>query len=1143
MANEILEQLNIEDTNENVSSIEQPVVEEVVQPQFESTELTSENLGLDVEQTFEPEKTEVEASSEDIWNIANPLAISFNNEEVNLGVGEYYDENFKISNFIESNTDYWNSLTPIEQDKAFNATSEQHLYSVVKKNKIFNESLERFQQDDSTSKYLEMLVAGALDPTFVLPAVGATNKLNTVLNLKSVMAKALGTGTVWAGVNVASESLFDIQDLETDYMNSAMFGFALGGGFGGMSALMKNAKDPDTIASNFLDRNDDVLNRVDIDENLDLKIQEDGVTVAKYKKDPIEEEEVGILSIKTVFSPSLSEKFDGLYSPINNLWEKGIKTTSDFMKKTIAPSVSVRSSNGTTVPVQNTAFDYIETTFKPIQNTFNNNVNKTYKLYKDNGYEGTFVDLQKEATVEYRKIINQQDELINVEFETLSKELRNSKKISKDTDIENKVIENVTKKVENKVAKDLREGKISEDKVESLRNKMFEKEIKNKKNIDSAKKEVEKEIEKELTNIKNDLYKKHNIESLVENNQYKQIILDFKKFQNDMLIEGKRLDIDEFKNINVNKGHVPRLWDFQKISKMGDVDVKRIVTRMYDSSSANKNKSAIQRKKDIDDFTSALIKQASKTEESMVRRFDNNFKDTANNFLKNRTITLNDSVGDDLITDSMLEMVNSQSYKSQGDYALRKAFPEFDGNKEKILKAFDESLEQEFKNGVINRKQKESYNRQYELILSELDGSNALRANLKDPSWQKFARVAEGFNAVTLLGGAGINSLNEVVSAMSTTASKSFVIRHIGKSIKESLSVLKGSEGTARQREMVEEFGIFGNMLDNTRVQKFADTEAGFNQGVVEEKINGAVNNLMLYNGMKLIQNVLETGIVASTTNDIFKFGKKLLDGKTLSKKERQIADFVGLKDKDIIDLHNILKEKAKFKQGLFGEYIDYTNIKNWNDIDLINKMKTAVTRNKNFGVTQGDTMQIPAYMLERKPIVKFLASFMKIPIATSNTLLKKGLTEDRVGLFINSAMAISVFAGVTYLREQSMIAVGLKDENKAKYDLFNDDGAMGKLFWKSMNYNAFAGHWTTIYQYVMIVAGQPELGRDYAQDITNIFGVSVSRLGDIPKLMKKFIDGEPLDSQSLYILKSFIPFMTLPIINEGFNKAIKEIQ
>lgn len=1104
------------------------------------------------EATFEREVVKtaidnnIEVSNEDVANISNPFAISFNN--VNIAkMSNNFDSDFSISEYKENDKENWDSLTKDTQIALINnARSEQHAEKIIAKRKVYNESLERFNLDDNFSKYGSMLFFGVLDPTIFVPYAGAVGKVKSIVKAQSIMTRTATNfatlGTVGAVTNVASESLFEAQNLHTDYSSAALIGFLMGGGLPSIADSISLKMDRNNI---YKALNSDTLEKnIEQNNNVEIIYNDDGSVRKTAYHTPDD------ANFDTSIDKFASSKLvNWTKSSAHFLHETSNRVIQKYVRRGTNANVASKDKNSNYIADETSGNDF-KIKFESTKNKLLSDNAIAFRNAKVDGYyKGDITDWNEKIQNDTTLLIQRQ------EIDT-----DNFKKVREDELIlsfEDFKLKEATDKIENTIKKK-NLNFTPEKKKEQIQNALT-----NENNIKGWKKSFDDSNNLILKQIDDEAFAKFNKEYYLKGNENADNIRRFQEqYFNNIVNEGRSLKIDDYNKINTNKFYTPTIYSSNKINAIDD-DV--LFKNVREGMIVKKGKKANKEFWDNLDENAKIVTQELK---AIGRKGDLEYylrgdekidgQTNSNKFLKDKKYELDQYTMRAITENDLGRNVEKYHFRTSGEFTLKFAYGKT--NKNAIVKDFSDELNLDSKIYDDKLKTERDMTQQEILdskkyfldLLDNLSGVSVMKSATKgNKSFLQSIRLINGFNSLTFGGGFGLNSLAELPSALLATDSKIIFMNEFRKALFDSTDVIrqKGKKGFVK--EVIDHIGFSSALLDRSVNTKFNDVElSGVSGGRVtkldktENLINKGVSKLFEFNGMKSLQGALEAGVMAGAINDMKKMGEILSTGGKLSSKQELLARKWGLTDKSILDiLPKILDASTLSKFGNISD-IDLDRIQG---TEAYEKVTTAVRRAISQGVLQGDDIHLPQWMIEAGPFVKLTTVFLRFAFLANDNLLRRGWTEETAGMIGSGVASMMMFSGMLYLREQAAISAGLINERDSKYDYFGNDAEEAWLrgFGKTINYIGPLGILTIGTQDFLIMTnnlgGQEILGREYADNIEGLLGVNASRAGTIRTLLSKVMSGDVGDEQSLYAIKSLLPFVTLPIITEFLNMKIKE--
>jgi hypothetical protein len=582
-----------------------------------------------------------------------------------------------------------------------------------------------------------------------------------------------------------------------------------------------------------------------------------------------------------------------------------------------------------------------------------------------------------------------------------------------------------------------------------------------------------------------------------------------------MLDQGQALKLKGVSNIHKNRLYVPRTYNYKGIHR-GTVtqDVLRSEVRAgLENDVRNRGMTAGQLDDAVESITQMLNESSfdlnNLTTSFMVK--DLPFEGR----LKQKKLYLNESKMPSVLNSNLGDLTGAYHYQMQGRQGLQFAF-----GTDKVEDVMGLVRKEHLDKGIVfAEKEVQAFERTVQDVL----GTLRMNQLADTPSWT-FTRNLTSYNSARLGGGFGGNQFIELVSSIAMQGTKALLSGRILKSLASTKDLLFLKKGTKDEfTQFLINSGYMENALHTSRINRYADTESGFNSGWLENKLNFMNDKLMKYNGMRYFLGVMEdyTGGAIVT---------QLMSGKMPAKR---LARW-GLSEEDGRMLSSRLKEVTSKESWDLGALSQVER----------DKLQLAVTKGIEEIVVQGDSIHLPAWMKAPGQFTKVLTQFMRFPMVAQETLLRRGMSDEQAQLVAGTFSAIATFMAIKYLREQASIAMGTVHPIDAKYDYenFNEDDWM-RVTGEALNYTAPLGFMTSVWNYGAIATGQPELGREWQSKngMSSLLGPSGGLGEDLIQLMRSGVKGELTTERDFKRFRSLVPFMNLPLIKEGSDAMIEE--
>ena len=603
----------------------------------------------------------------------------------------------------------------------------------------------------------------------------------------------------------------------------------------------------------------------------------------------------------------------------------------------------------------------------------------------------------------------------------------------------------------------------------------------------------------------------------------------YQDYYNTMRDRGAKLGVEGLKKVSTGKLYRPRVWDFREIQtgmKKGRYTDAQLHTTVKESLRAHPAQA------DLVDSQLDLVTQEIT---SMLKSgtFDLNYMSSSFNvpkelpfdqMLKQRKYKLDESKLGKLIKTDLNDVTAAYQFKMSGRQAL--AFVYKTDDIEAISQMRKDKLMDE---GIATAEEIKALDR----IIQDIAGNLRMNALSNTPAWE-FTRNMATYNSSRMGGGFGGNQFIELMSNIMLSSVTAMInsgrftnsFKNAGK-----LLYTEGKVADEFTRSLVRA-GHLSDVLHTNRVNRYSDSEQGFNSGWLENNLHHINDKLMKYNGMRYFMGVMEDMTGGAIVEQITTLSKQ----KGFTQTEIKRMARWGLKPSDLrsiakdIDLHTNLKE-GKFDLEAFTEVNR-------------DKLQLAISRGINEAVIQGDSLHLANWMKAPGPYTKLITQFMRFPMIANEVLLRKGMTEEQARMGSAVVASTMTYMGLKHVREQASIQLGLIHETDAKYDYFGTMGEehMMRAFQESINYNAPLGMMGSLWDLGMNMSGEAQLGRDYGSRDQMAAFMGVTFGGTIPDLLSLFRDAYQgdFDERSANKIKSLVPINNLPIIHEAF-KALNE--
>ena len=589
---------------------------------------------------------------------------------------------------------------------------------------------------------------------------------------------------------------------------------------------------------------------------------------------------------------------------------------------------------------------------------------------------------------------------------------------------------------------------------------------------------------------------------------------NYKNYFNTMLERSQEMDMKGVGGIKKNRLYAPRIYNYTALHK-GDVSTDVAKSQIREAL-AGDARNGFKGGDGLEEATEGVYQMLMNTAFDL-NNLSNSFmvKDLPfETHLKSKKLYLDETKMFDLLRTDFEDVAGMYHYKMSGRQATQFAF-----GTDQLDDIMGNIRADHLERGIMeNQKGVKAFENTVKDLLGDL------RINgLSDTAGWTFTRNLLTYNSTRMGGGFGGNQFIELASALAMNGFDALMNGRMKQSLVNSKNLLytKGQD-VDEFSEFLINSGYMSDALHTSRINRYADTEAGFNSGKLENKLNWMSDKLMKYNGMRYFMGVMEDYTGAAI---ITKLKKGTVD-------EKQLARW-GLTKEDAATL------KAKLDVATKDDKWDLSQLSR----DESDMLQMAVSRGIDEIVVQGDSMHLPIWLKAPDPFKKVLFQFMRFPLIAQETLTRKGFKEGQAEMMAAMMASSAAYVGLKYLREQAGIASGMTQEIDSKYNYVDDKDALQRSLLESLNYNAPLGFMSSVYNYGAIATGNNELGRDWQgkNGMPSLMGPSFGLGEDIIQLIRAGIEGNLDTERNLQRFKSLTPFMNLPLVNEAGKHMVEE--
>lgn len=1115
-----------------------------------------------------------ESSFQDYMNILSPFGIQGANPETRSMV-----EDFERSGLNFGDTTFkgvFDTADTATKREMLTARNNNDAMKIYERRQIFAESSRRTSQDGLVTQIAMGAVPALASPTTLIPFGGVFKAAQTANKARKIKMVAAGAGTATVA-NLLDEAMLDKQGVPTNYMGVAATSMVLGGGLGLFGAMLTNPKtaaqtadnvlatgnrlEKEYVSDNFVtvDRGSETILIPKLDKTLYDKIP----GLGEWFKSPItkmyQSENAAVRAIAgRISNPTVAMKdADGNYIVLP-------KTGADVKQEIIG-----NFNSKVNVPISELYSNWKAAGWKGTRADFNKEIYRVYTEESVRLASGAKTFADEAAIVDLSKI----DEKFKAEakaaempevfykdgkgkFQPYSQELMAKQeeqaaalKAAED-ELATFRTEGVAQlKEENNLIIDLQKAVFQAEGLEgaALRTAMKEfraarkvelngeiaairsnlqAEVKakkfkvivpifrkpNKKRLEAKRAELKEQRAAEREAARESYIQKYYDDNPPQFKSTDKMITEgaktYAKYFDDMLEKGQNLKIKELMNSKKGRLYAPRNWDFGTIAKMPAEQVKQRLRQAVQADARNQYASDADLNADIEDLYRILIDKNSQTVMGQGKGYytkDLPFEKR----LSERKLYVDESKLGDMVHNNFEDVAGTYNYFMSGRMGVQHAFSDAvtkDGDLDLSMVAKDVGAE-DIKT-VTN-------------TIDDLLGVRRMSQYGNDTSWV-LGRNLMTYNSARLMGGAGGNQLIEMATIAMMNASRGIITKKFGESAKNVANMLYKEQGAKSDLgKVLMNSGYLESALHAHRANRLADTEAGFNPGMIESGLDSLADFQMKYNGQRYFTALAED----LSGGAIMEYIKRA------SPRDEPLFARWGMTMDDVNGLKKIFDEDdVTFLDKMSQEQLD--------------KFQLAINRGVAEWVVQPNSIHLPDWFKGAGPVMKLLFQFMKFPMIAQETLLRRGWTEDRAGMIAGIVGAVTMYTTLKYLREEASVALGFTEERDRKYDIFNDNDQMMRTMLESTNYVANLGMFTTAWNYSNAALQRPELGREWANRnaIEAIGGPTVGLVQDLSDTASRLVnDGDFTSERQMRSFKQFVPFMAVPGISEGINTLAEE--
>ena len=463
----------------------------------------------------------------------------------------------------------------------------------------------------------------------------------------------------------------------------------------------------------------------------------------------------------------------------------------------------------------------------------------------------------------------------------------------------------------------------------------------------------------------------------------------------------------------------------------------------------------------------------------------------------------------------------------------------------KTVAAFKEELRKE---GVLSEREMAKMSRYYEKSIKDIWGTLMIPSN-PNGYGNLVKRFLMNSNFATMGGGMVITAIQGEIAVIVAANSIKSAIKGLGYGTREFKNIFKSQPMSSEYVRKLQIMSHAFDVLNHSAIGRYIDADF-----IHKSKPNmNWMDKATVFSERAAEQVAHKTGLTSVTANfriaiahsildDLF-FSpiKKLSKAGDLRKYERLQFDTSRIKE-----LQSYADKVFKYdKEGRIKD-IDLTKL----PTDLQHQLDRAISNASRLNILTGDKKHLPSFMSDAdNPVIALMFQFMAFPMQSWDSLLLRGMTENKAKLTVGAATGIMATTMFSLAKDEMNYRMGWTDERK--YDVSTNEGiqALGLRAFKMGSYTAslgVAGDWLS-----QAITGK-NLGSDYRNPyfLSGVAGPTGSRLADLFKILQK-ADFNPLDGNSnawttahgrAIMLNSFLPLYSLPIVGDGLRALNRDL-
>ena len=548
--------------------------------------------------------------------------------------------------------------------------------------------------------------------------------------------------------------------------------------------------------------------------------------------------------------------------------------------------------------------------------------------------------------------------------------------------------------------------------------------------------------------------------------------------------------------------------------------------------------SIIKKKGDAD----KLEKQAEKTSKKFVDNFMDRDREMMEvDMLKERSYDFDESMLSNLMHQDMTKLMMHTANATAGRMATKKRFGISSKSELDEAKAsYKSELRAE---GALSEREINKALIRFEKGIKSTWGS-LMRAENPDSGTQLLKRFLLNSNFATMGGGFAATTLQGEAAILLMSGSLKASLSGMGIGFREFRNTFRGMPPKSEYAHQLQIMTYAYDVNTHSTLGRFVDGDhdptvyRGNKVGDKAVELSERSAELVgKYSGLTPVTSSLRMALGHIIIQDLFKTPMHKLM-KDVKKYDRLQVDL-----SKIAEIRRIDKEKGIFQYNKDGSIKDI-NLEKL-PRDLQNMIERGVSNASRLNILTGDKMHLPSiYSDPDNVMVQYLLQFTSFPVQAMDSLLVRGLDENKAKFAVALATGALVSSTFAMSREQMQISMGSKRESDRKYDPTTKDG-LTNLGINAYKKGSLTAPIALFHEYLSKGLTGEGIGSDYQQrGLSGLGGPTASKLGDIATSMQQ-IDFNPMDGNSnawktvygrTLMLNSFLPLYTLPLIGDVFR-------